>query len=281
MEATDAAAEPAADTDAGPKTTDAELETMRRQLAEETHRRETAEQRALAERFVAQESAVANALDASQARLADLKRSYLDRMGTGRFEEGTDLQDQIAEATQEVRGLAWQKQQFEQARRQPPLDDARARFEQTIGALPEQARDWCRRHPEYVTERRKNAQAQAAHFAAVSDGIAEWSPEYWDYVEDRLGLRGGDGGEELDYGRDAHGRRRTGPGRRNGATTAAPPSRGGTSGTGEPRRRTRQPTAGELEAAKISFPEEWRESPKRALELYFENQAALKREGRL
>jgi hypothetical protein len=275
------------------RTTDAELETIRQQLADETKKRETAEQerdserqRALSERtnrFAAQEAAVASALEAAQARLAELKRLYNERMGESRFEEGAELQGQISETMREARALAWQKQQLEQAKHQPVIDDAGARFEQAIAALPQQARDWCRRHPDYVMDARKNAQAQAAHFAAIGDGIREWSLDYWDFIEDRLGLREGadDGPEEPDHGRAAAGRDRAGPARRSGATTAAPPSRGGTSGTGEPRRRARQPSAGELEAAKISFPEEWKESPKKALELYFENQAALRREGRL
>jgi hypothetical protein len=204
-------------------------------------------------------------------------------MGESRFEEGAELQGQISETMQEARALAWQKQQLEQTKQQPIRDDASARFEQAIAALPQQAREWCRRHPDYVMDTRKNALAQAAHFAAIGDGIREWSPEYWDFIEDRLDLREGadDAREEPDHGRVAAERDRTGPARRSSATTAAPPSRGGTSGTGEPRRRTRQPTAGELEAAKISFPEEWKESPKKALELYFENQSALRREGRL
>jgi hypothetical protein len=298
MDAPNAATERAAEADTGLKTTDAELETIRQQLAEETKKREAAEQerdqdrqRLLSERsnrFVAQEAAVATALEASQARLAELKRIYVERMGGGKFEEGVELQEQIADAAQEVRALAWQKQQFDHARRQPPKDEPGTRFEEAIASLPEGARAWCRQHPEYVTDKRKNAEAQAAHFAALSDGVREWSPEYWEFVEGRLGLSGpstdsgaADGFEELDDGRDASGRRRIEGARRTGATTAAPPSRGGTSGTGEPRRRTRQPTAGELEAAKISFPEEWKESPKKALELYFENQTALKREGRL
>jgi hypothetical protein len=64
-------------------------------------------------------------------------------------------------------------------------------------------------------------------------------------------------------------------------STGAPPSRGTPTGSRATRPGTRQPTAGEIEAAKISFPDEWKESPKKALESYFSNKAALQREGRI
>ena len=280
--------------EAGLRTTDADLEAARQQLAEEQKKRENAEQERdaarqhlLSERggrFAAQEAAVASALETAKGRLAEAKRAYAKAMSDSRYEDGAELQEQIAEATLEVRGLAWQHQQLEQAKHQPaPLDTAQ-RFEQVIAALPPAAQDWCRRHPDFVTDTRRNAEAQAAHFAAVAEGLREWSPQYWDFVESRLGLRGDAGETSEGLGgseREAAAQRGLEPIRRAGATTAAPPSRGAVTGTGEPRKRTRQPSAGEIEAAKISFPDEWKESPKKALELYFENQAALKRAGRL
>lgn len=286
MDATNAAAP---EGEAGLRTTDAELETARQLLAQEQKKRESAEQERdtarqhlLSERgnrFAAQEAAVASALETAKARLLQAKRAYAQAMADSRYDEGAELQEQIAETALEIRGLAWQQQQLEQSKRQPEAGDHRARFEQAITALPQAAQDWCRRHPEFVTDARRNAEAQAAHFAAVAEGLREWSGDYWDFVERRLGLRDDDRGEEESA--EAEPRRVVEPARRAGATTAAPPSRGATTGTGEPRKRPRQPTSGELEAAKISFPEEWKESPKKALELYFENQAALRREGRL
>jgi hypothetical protein len=291
-----------AEADGRPRTSDAELDRVRQQLADEQERRASAEherdaerQRVAAERsnrFAAQEAAVASALDSARTRLAVTKRAYAEAVGQGRFQESAELQEQIAEAALEIRGLSWQQQQFDQARRQPPGSEPRSGFEEVIAALPQAAQDWCRRHPAFITDRHQNARAQAAHFSALSEGLPEWSREYWDFVETRLGLKEPGDDDEVDL---ANERAANAPGRaslhqelqdarrhnRAGATTAAPPSRGTTTGTGEPRRRTRQPTAGELEAAKISFPDEWKENPRKALELYFENQAALRREGRL
>jgi hypothetical protein len=269
------------------KTSDAELDEARRRLAEEQQKRQSAEQERDEARqhlrsergrsAAAQEQAVAGALEAAKARLLQAKRAYAQAMAESRYDESAELQAQIAEATLELKGLAWQQQQLSEARREPDPSDGAARFEQAIAALPPGAQDWCRRHPDFVTDARRNAEAQSAHFAALAEGLGEWSAPYWDFVERRLGLRHGD-----DAASEAEAAPRGAlPEPRAGASTAAPPSRGAVSGIGEPRKRVRQPTPGELDAAKISFPEEWKESPKKALELYFENQAALKREGRL
>ena len=115
-------------------------------------------------------------------------------------------------------------------------------FEHAIARLPEPSREWCRKHPEFVTDRRLNARANAAHFDALAEGHTEHSARYWDFVESRLGVR------QRQEERGA--------------------------------RRVPKPTAREIEAAKISFPEEWREDPKKALAEYLKNKAALKREGR-
>jgi hypothetical protein len=287
MDATDAAA-PAGVAEL--RTSDSELEQARRQIAQEQRRRESAEQERdaarqhlLSERgrsFVAHEAAVASALETAKTRLGEAKRAYAQAMAESRYEEGAELQAQIAETALEIRGLAWQQQQFDQARHQPEPADHRARFEQAIGSLPPAAQEWCRRHPEFVTDSRRNAEAQAAHFAALADGLGEWSGDYWDFVERRLGLRDSEAAEE-GAGTEAPPRRAAEPARQAGTSLAAPPSRGAPTGIGEPRKRTRQPTSGEIEAAKISFPDEWKESPKKALELYLENQTALRRQGRL
>jgi hypothetical protein len=282
------------------ETSDAELEKVRHLLQEERQKRATAETVAASERsnrFAAQEQAIAKGTEVAKARLAEAKRGYAAAIKDGKYDDTAEYQEQISETALELRGLRWQQEQIEQMKQRMavPADDG-ARFEAALAQLPRPAQEWCRRHPDYVVDAQKNARAHAAHFAAVGEGLQEWSPAYWDFVEARLGLRGGgegerdpagDGFEDLDYEaaapraperraqetRDAM--------RRASATTAAPPSRGAVTGIGEPRRRTRQPTSGELEAAKISFPDEWKESPKKALALYFENQAALRREGRL
>jgi hypothetical protein len=337
------------------ETTDGDLTKARDHILGEARRvaRETAEAAAgdVAARvrhsaqLSEQEQRLAGALQGAKGRLAEAKRGYAQAMAEARYEDAAEFQEKIAETLLEVRGITWEQGQIDQAKKRgPAATDGNSRFEQSIAQLPDAAKAWCRQHPEFVTDERKNAAAQAAHFAAVAEGIREWSPEYWNFVDKRLGLkeaapaqqqtpdapegaveriRVGDEEIEIPFEAEAAPARRAGEGteprrvpdsfrdspspaertqwerqqgeRRAGAaeerqaqpvarpsaSTAAPPSRGMATATSGGAKRPRQPTAGEIEAAKISFPDEWKESPKKALERYFENQAALRRQGRL
>jgi hypothetical protein len=347
----------AARADEGNSTTEEELKARlaatEGELATERAKRGTAESAAASERvnrFAAHEQAIASSIEVAKARLAEAKRGYATAMAESKFEEAAEFQEQISEAALDVRGLNWQKGQIEAAKKAPVVAAAPADpVERAIAGMSPEAQRWCRAHPDFVTDPKKNAQAHAAHHLAVAEGLAEWSAEYLDFVEGRLGLRrtpaarhadlpgkpaaevvhgvdisgwdgdtdergegegDGDGQDMSDQGERersfasrgpadagearradelARGNRRADPRpasaqpqpRERTASTAAPPSRGTPSGTGTQRGRTRQPTSGELEAAKISFPDEWKESPRKALATYFENQAALRREGRL
>lgn len=194
------------------------------------------------------------------------------------------------------------------------------RLEKVISQYPREAQQWMRDHSEYITDNSKNHLVQAAHHKALGGGVKPWSREYFDFIETELGMKdpparrkkvavadddddeGGrfdldiDDDEEeepvrnqQDRDRETAGVRRASPTRENreareesrSASTAAPPSRSAPSGAGGGNRRQRQPTKGEIEAAKVSFPDEWREDPKKAVSLYFKNQAALRKEGRL
>lgn len=48
---------------------------------------------------------------------------------------------------------------------------------------------WLRSHRDYLTDPKKNAKMQAAHFDAESEGIALDSPQYFEHVEKFLGLK--------------------------------------------------------------------------------------------
>lgn len=53
--------------------------------------------------------------------------------------------------------------------------------------VPTQA--WLRAHRDYLTDPKKNAKMQAAHFDAEAEGIPLDSPQYFEHVEKFLGLR--------------------------------------------------------------------------------------------
>src|SRR5690348_10352581 len=112
MDGSDAAVAPAAG-ETPLKTSDAELDEARRRLAEEQQKRQSAElerdearQHLRSERgrsVWAQEQAVAGAVEAAKARLAQAKRAYAQAMAESRYDESAELQAQIAEATLELK----------------------------------------------------------------------------------------------------------------------------------------------------------------------------------
>lgn len=56
--------------------------------------------------------------------------------------------------------------------------------------LPENAKVWLENHEEYLDNRRKNAQIQSLHWEIVEDeGLKPYSPEYFESMEIRLGMR--------------------------------------------------------------------------------------------
>ena len=55
--------------------------------------------------------------------------------------------------------------------------------------LPHNAKQWLKKHPEYVYDMRKNAKIQAVHWDVVDEGIPEYTDEYYEVMEEKLGLR--------------------------------------------------------------------------------------------
>lgn len=64
--------------------------------------------------------------------------------------------------------------------------------EQYIDSLPnlmQSQREWLRKHPDALTDNRKNMRLQGAHVEAEDQGITPGSTEYFEYLEERLGYK--------------------------------------------------------------------------------------------
>ena len=87
------------------------------------------------------------------------------------FEQGKDaLERQIKEIKEAPKPVKAQAE-----------DDALAR-----SGLPPRAQKWLREHSEYLYDARKSAKLQALHWDVVDEGIAPYSEEYFEAVEERL-----------------------------------------------------------------------------------------------
>lgn len=118
-----------------------------------------------------------------------------------------------------------------------PVDALAAAIEK--GGSPKAA-VWIRNHPEYARDQRLNRKMVRAHEDALEDGLRVDTPEYFAFVEDRLGLRPKVETEEETLSEAAAPVRPRSP-------PAAPPNRGG-----RPRNGVTTLTAAEREAAEIS-----------------------------
>lgn len=79
-----------------------------------------------------------------------------------------------------------EQQKAEQQQRPAPSADP---VDAYIQGRTEPTAKWLRSHREWITDPRKNAKLTSAHFAAVAEGIAPDSDEYFEHVETFIGLR--------------------------------------------------------------------------------------------
>lgn len=64
--------------------------------------------------------------------------------------------------------------------------------EQYVDQLPNLShsqREWLKKHPDALTDNRKNMRLQGAHVEAEDQGLSAGSTEYFEYLEERLGYR--------------------------------------------------------------------------------------------
>lgn len=72
-------------------------------------------------------------------------------------------------------------------------------FEDALKNLTGPTQDWLRKHPECINDRKMNIKVQAAHLDAIDEGLREDSPQYFAFVEEKLGFRKPAEREDDDY----------------------------------------------------------------------------------
>lgn len=55
--------------------------------------------------------------------------------------------------------------------------------------MPQTAKNWLRKHPEYLYDNRKNAKIQSLHWDVVDEGHEPFSDDYYVVLEEKLGMR--------------------------------------------------------------------------------------------
>jgi len=180
---------------------------------------------------------VTSAIDDLKRQQAVWRQQKVEALAMGDYEKVAEIDEAVFEAKTNLKQLETYKYDMENAPapryEAPPADPV----EMIASQLSPKSAAWVRAHPEFARDESKKQRMVKAHEFAVSNGYVADSDDYFEYVENLLGVRKQ---EESPLSAAAAPRR--------AAPVAAPVSRGS---SGAPKNGYRL-TAAEKEAAAIS-----------------------------
>ena len=189
------AAEP--EIDPGTASLKAQLEAARREKAEalklvEEHASEA--RKAKVEVVDSQHQLILNTIDAVKKDADSTERELAAAFSEGDYEKAAKLQRKIAKAEGDLQQLENARLTVEQRQKEPRVEGRVAPLppsdpvEAFASQLSPKSSSWIKEHPECVTDPVLNAEMIAAHGRAARQGIAADSPEYFAFIEKRLGF---------------------------------------------------------------------------------------------
>lgn len=144
---------------------------------------------------------VNSGLSAAQAEVDAALTAYSVAMEAGNFDAAGKAQQRIARAEGQAAILSQSKIDLESRknqrvqeivsretlpRQQPAPQD---QVEQFASRLTPASGAWIRQHPECITDARKNSRMMEAHYGAIADGVQADTPQYFEFLEKRLGYK--------------------------------------------------------------------------------------------
>jgi hypothetical protein len=120
------------------------------------------------------------------AEAESARAAYQSALDRGEFDRTADAVAKLAEI--EVRRREIEREQQALARIPAPPSDP---VEAYCAGRTEPTRRWLEQHRDFITDPQKNARLTSAHWAAVAEDLVPDSPEYFEAVERRIGLRDG------------------------------------------------------------------------------------------
>lgn len=162
---------------------------------EQESKQETTKALGVAEQ--AQYDAIVNAIGASQAESDSAQRELETATSESNWKTAAEAQRKLARAEARLVSLEDGKMAYEAKREEaktvkqevrPVVSDPLEAHIAQI-AVNDGEKDWLRSHKDYLTEPRKNARLGAAHYDAEDVGHRRGSEGYFQFIEERLGLR--------------------------------------------------------------------------------------------
>ena len=139
-------------------------------------------------------SAVATVLDSLAKDKEAARRDYKAAMEAGDFDKAADATDRISEANARIEEAKRGKMELENRARNPDQGRVVERnndpLDQMVKSVGENSRSghWLRANPDYARDPAKTDAMTRAHFAALGEGIAVESDDYFRFVERKLGI---------------------------------------------------------------------------------------------
>jgi len=246
-------------------TVDDGIEALRRELEAEKAARQRAEQQA---RVATTDKADSDlrmlntAIETETRNKEILKANLREAVANGDTDAQADILMAINQTENNLRQITEGKKHYEAQIKAPVANKVEALASQ----LTPKSAEWVRNNPDVVNDERRAARLQRAHFDALDDGIQPDSPDYFNFLENRLNINKTPVRQEAAMSEASE----STSGRRASAPPAAPVSRSGTGTGGRPNVVTL--SRAEQEAAK-----DMGMTPKE----YAQNKVALVKSGRM
>ena len=210
-------------------TVDDGIEALRRELEAEKAARQRAEQQA---RVATNDKADSDlrmlntAIETESRNKEILKANLREAVANGDTDAQADILMAINQTENNLRQITEGKKHYEAQIKAPVANKVEALASQ----LTPKSAEWVRNNPDVVNDERRAKRLERAHFDALDDGIQPDSPDYFNFLENRLNINKTPVRQEAAMSEASE----STSGRRASAPPAAPVSRSGTGTGGRP-----------------------------------------------
>lgn len=139
---------------------------------------------------------VTNAIETVKSRAEMLKNAYRESMSVSDFDKAADIQQAMIENDRQLsdlkRGEKALKEQIDESASQkskPVASPAADPVEQMAQAVSPTSARWLRDNRDTLKDERSIRKMFRAHEDAMDDGIEPDTPEYFEFIEERIGIR--------------------------------------------------------------------------------------------
>lgn len=166
-------------------------ETVASQMQARTQRAEREAQVARQDAHAHTKATIDSGIAAAKSEADAAQQAYETAFESGNAKETAKAQRRLADAAADLRYLQQAKADLAEAPapRQSEPKPAADPVEEFIGRHTAPTQAWMRAHKDYLTDPKKNARMQAAHFDAVANDHQPDTEAYFDHVERKLGLK--------------------------------------------------------------------------------------------